>query len=163
MKKNNLVTALMGLIGFAMLMDFVLLISSPWWLKLAYDEGYKSILPIYERGYYNGGPSGKYAIMLVFIIFCGAVIFFALSEGLKILYNIRKGEPFCIDNSKGFFRAAIYAFIITVAFMIKMLFSASFLTVICACFLFAGGLLLLVLSELFKLAAKIKEENELTI
>jgi len=163
MKKNNLVTALMGLIGFSMLMDFALLVSSPWWLKLAYDEGYKSILPIYERGYYNGGPSGKYALMLIFIIFCGAVIFFALSEGLKILYNIRKGEPFCLENAKGFFRAAIYAFIITAAFMAKMFFSASFLTLVCVCFLFAGGLLLLVLSELFKLAAKIKEENELTI
>ena len=162
-QNKTLLNSLLAMIYIAMLGDITLLFSSPFWLNAAYEFGYSKVLPIYEPRYSEAVPSGSYPLMLTFIIICGIVILFALFEGTMVLTNIKKGMPFCRKNAHCFKRAAIYSFILSFAFFAKMIFSSSLLTLLCACFLFAGALLLLVLSQLFGLAAKIKEENELTI
>lgn len=158
-----LINTLLISIYLAMLGDFLLTISSFWWLKIAYDKGYSAILPINEDYLWNAVPSGTYPFMLFFIVFCGVIIFFALFEGGKIINNIKNSKPFCINNANSFKRTSVYSFILCLLFGLKMFFSASLLTLICCGLLFAGTLLLGVLSQLFKQAYEIKQENELTI
>ena len=108
-------------------------------------------------------PSGEYPATLAFIIFCGLTIAIALFFGARLLKNILAQNPFARSNQFYLQIDAACAFMLSLAFALKMLFSSSLLTFMCL-FLFLGaGIFLLVLSELFAAANEIKEENELTI
>jgi hypothetical protein len=143
--------------------DLITMITTPFWLKNAYINGYDALEMFFGSIYNNAHPSGTYYFMTAFIILCGILIMDILFEACRILSKIIKNMPFCIQNAKSFKNAGLCAFLLTFAFVFKMFFSPSILTLVCVGVFILFGLFMVVLSQLFKIATQIKEENELTI
>lgn len=108
-------------------------------------------------------------LFLVISGICTAVI---LCQGRRVLATILQGTPFSLENAAALRRAACAAFIIAVAALVRVVFSICFfssplpLLTYNALFvpIFAMfGLLCLVMSALFRQAAELKAENDLTI
>jgi len=114
-----------------------------------------------------------YTVMLaLFLLFAGVCTAVVLWQGHRVLETILRGEPFSVENAAALGRAAVCAFLIAAAALIRMIFSICYyqsfrpLTTYNALFvpIFAmAGLLCLIMSALFRQAAIIKEENDLTI
>jgi hypothetical protein len=143
--------------------DLIAIITTPFWLKTAYLKGYDELGVFFGSIYSSAHPGGNYYYMTAFIILCGILIMGILFEAYRILSQILKNMPFCMNNAKSFKNAGICAFLLTLAFVFKMFFSPSILTLVCAGVFILFGLFMVVLSQLFKIATQIKEENELTI
>lgn len=131
------------------------------------------------RTLFEGWPSawstgdGQYALVLIlFLLFCGCCTAVVLWQGRRVLSTILRGEPFSPENAVSLRRAAVCAFCISGAALIRLLWGIWFyaslrpLATYNALFVpvFAmAGLLCLVMSALFRQAAEIKAENDLTI
>ncbi len=109
------------------------------------------------------------ALFLSFSGCCTAVI---LYQARRVLRTILRGEPFAPENAVSLRRAAWACFLIAGAALARVLFSVCYyrsplpLATYNALFvpMFAmGGLLCLVMSALFRQAAELKAENDLTI
>lgn len=116
---------------------------------------------------------GGYAVMLtLFLLLCGVCTAVILWQGRKVLDTILRGAPFCMENGMSLRRAAACCFGIALFALIRVLWGVWFfqsplpLASYCALFVplfFLGGLLCLVMSALFRQAAEMKAENDLTI
>ena len=114
-----------------------------------------------------------YAAMLtLFLTISGICTAMILWQGRRVLKTILRGEPFTTENAVSLRRAAICGFLISAAALIRVIFSICFygsfrpLLTYNALFvpIFAMfGLLCLVMSALFRQAAELKAENDLTI
>ena len=100
---------------------------------------------------------------------CSAVI---LWQGRRVLQTILRGEPFSMENAHSLRRAAICSFTIALAALARVAFNLWFFRSLAPLFtynalfvpIFAmAGLLCLVMSALFRQAAEMKAENDLTI
>ena len=112
------------------------------------------------------------AVLAVFLLFSGCCTAVVLWQGRRVLKTILRGEPFAPENAVSLRRAAVFCFLIAGAAMVRVLFSVCYyqspqpLATYNALFvpMFAmGGLLCLVMSALFRQAAELKAENDLTI
>ncbi|WP_295583378.1 DUF2975 domain-containing protein [uncultured Oscillibacter sp.] len=120
--------------------------------------------------WYRGEP---YTIILtLFLLFSGICTAVILWQGLRVLDTILRQQPFSMSNAVSLRRAAGAAFVISGAALARVVFSVCFfrsavpLLSYNALFvpIFAMfGLLCLVMSALFRQAAEIKAENDLTI
>ena len=152
------------IISILIAVDILAVIFSPFWLKAAYEKGFIIIIPALEDARFeNAAQSTDYNFMLAFIIFCGIAALIILWQARHLLSNISKDNPFTKSNSVCLMRAAYGGLLIALAFTVKMFVSPSALTLLCLAVFLLFGLFMIVLSELFKQAAQIKEENELTI
>ena len=116
---------------------------------------------------------GPYSVVLtLFLLFCGVCTAVILWQGRRVLTTILRGEPFSLENAVSLGRAAVCAFVISVAALVRVVFSLCYfrspapLVTYNALFvpIFAMfGLLCLVMAALFRQAAEIKAENDLTI
>ena len=117
--------------------------------------------------------SGAYDVVLtLFLLFCGACTAVILWQGRRVLDTILSGNPFRTENGANLRRAAVCCFLISAAALIRLLwgfwyyasiqplltYNALFVPIF-----FMGGLLCLVMSALFRQAAELKAENDLTI
>lgn len=115
----------------------------------------------------------SYALVLTcFLLFCGVCTAVILWQGRRVLDTILRGTPFCRENGQNLRRAAVCCFLISLFALIRLVwgfvyygsfaplltYNALFVPVF-----FMGGLLCLVMSALFRQAAELKEENDLTI
>jgi len=116
------------------------------------------------------GDAGT-AIMAVFLWICGICTAIILWQAKKVLDNIVKGSLFSNVNAMHLRRAAICSFIISAASLLWAVCRAvmngvwellSLSTLFFPVF-FLAALLFLVMSALFRQAAEIKAENDLTI
>ena len=112
------------------------------------------------------------AVLTLFLLFSGACTAIILLQALLVLESILKGSPFCDKNAHALRRAAVCGFLISAAALVRVVFSLFYyrslqpLTTYNALFvpIFAMfGLLCLVMSALFRQAAELKAENDLTI
>ena len=119
--------------------------------------------------FWRDAPSMVLTLFLVISGICTAII---LWQGRRVLGTILRGEPFSAENAVSLRRAAVGSFIIAGAALFRVVFnlfhfrSAMPLLSYNALFvpIFAmAGLLCLVMSALFRQAAEIKAENDLTI
>ena len=108
-------------------------------------------------------------LFLVVSGICTAVI---LWQGRRVLQTILRGEPFSMENAHSLRRAAICSFTIALAALARVAFNLWFFRSLAPLFtynalfvpIFAmAGLLCLVMSALFRQAAEMKAENDLTI
>jgi len=116
---------------------------------------------------------GSYDVVLtVFLIFCGGCTAVILWQARQVLDTIARRSPFCGANGSSMRRAAICCFLIAAAALIRLCWgfwyyrSIAPLLTYNALFIplfFMGGLLCLVMSALFRQAAELKAENDLTI
>ena len=100
---------------------------------------------------------------------CTAVI---LWQGKRVLDTVLAGEPFSMKNAANLRRAAVCCFVTSGAALARLIFSISYnrtvrpLLTNYARFVpafFIAGLLCMVVSALFRQAAELKAENDLTI
>lgn len=144
-----------GLSGYVkLLLDAVFIggiaifLTLPWCLKIAFD------LIKNDENYY---------FLLVFFYFTGVFALSLVYEMRKVFKNINQKNPFIIENVKSFKNMSIASFIISIAYVIKVIFFPSILTIIMTMVFIIAGLFLLILSEVFHQAVIVKEENDLTI
>ena len=114
-----------------------------------------------------------YTLMLsLFLLFSGICTAIVLRQGQRVLDTILRGEPFSPENSTAMKRAAVCGFLISGAALVRVVFSVCYyhsllpLTTYNALFVpifTMAGLLGLVMSALFRQAADMKSENDLTI
>ncbi len=110
--------------------------------------------------------------LTLFLLFSGCCTAPLLWQARRVLKTILRGEPFAPENAVSLRRAAGFCFLIAGAALARVLFSVCYyqsprpLATYNALFvpMFAmGGLLCLVMSALFRQAAEIQAENDLTI
>ncbi len=133
------------------------------------DDGLGNLLSIYLRDVWTEPYTLTLTLFLLFSGICTAVI---LQQGRRVLATILQGTPFSMENAAALRRAAGAAFIIAAAALVRVIFSVCFfhspLPILTYNALFVPifsmfGLLCLVMSALFRQAAEMKAENDLTI
>lgn len=112
------------------------------------------------------------AVLAVFLLFCGTCSAVILWQGRRVLDTILKADTFTFENAANLRRAAVCCFLISAASLLRTVWGlfyyvslAPLLTynaLFCPICLM-GGLLCLVMSALFRQAAELKAENDLTI
>ncbi len=116
--------------------------------------------------------SSRTLVLTLFLVVSGICTAIILWQGRRVLRTILRGEPFSLENAISLRRAAVCSFVIAVAALARVIcnmclfHSAMPLLSYNALFvpIFAmAGLLCLVMSALFRQAAEIKAENDLTI
>ena len=112
------------------------------------------------------------AVLTLFLLFSGVCTAVILWQCRRVLNTILRGGPFSMENAHALRRAAVCGFLIAAAALFRLVFSLFYyrslqpLTTYNALFvpIFAMfGLLCLVMSALFRQAAELKAENDLTI
>lgn len=110
--------------------------------------------------------------LTLFLVFAGIQTARILWQAKRVLGTILRGEPFAPENAVSLRKAAAACFLIAAAALVRVVFSIFYyrsplpLATYNALFvpMFAmGGLLCLVMSALFRQAAELKAENDLTI
>ena len=116
--------------------------------------------------------AGTRALTALFLVACGICTVLILLQGLRVLNTILRGTPFSPRNAGRLRRAAVYSFCIAGAAVVRTVWGLWFyqslrpLATYNALFVpvFAVfGLLCLVMSALFRQAAEMQAENDLTI
>ena len=117
--------------------------------------------------------SGAYDVVLtLFLLFCGVCTAVILWQARRVLGTILKARTFSMGNAANMGRPGICCFLISAAALVRLLwgfwyyasiqplltYNALFVPIF-----FMGGLLCLVMSALFRQAAELKAENDLTI
>lgn len=118
------------------------------------------------------GNDFYWPVLTLFLLSCGVCTAVILWQGKRVLDTILKGTPFSLENAKSMKRAAVCCFVISGAALVRLIwgFAAygnilpllSYNALFVPIFLM-GGLLFLVMSALFRQAAQLKAENDLTI
>ena len=113
--------------------------------------------------YLQGYISEKYWFLLPFLYITGFFALVIVNELRRIFKTLNRRDPFRPDNVKSFKRLSICCFAVAFLYCIKILVFNSFLTIILFMVFIIGGFFLLILSEVFRQAVIVKEENDLTI
>ena len=112
------------------------------------------------------------AMLTLFLLFAGVCTAVILWQGRRVLGTILTGAPFRAENGVSLRRAAVCCFLIAAAALARVVWglfyygSVAPLLTYNALFVpifILGGLLCLVMSALFRQAAELKAENDLTI
>ena len=124
-------------------------------------------------GWSMWGRNGIQADVLSgFLLFCGACTAAILWQGRRVLGTVLKGTPFCLENAKSLLGSAVLCFLISGAALVRVIWRICYAQSIAPLFsyntlfvplFFLAGLLCLVISALFRQAAEMKAENDLTI
>lgn len=114
----------------------------------------------------------EYVVLTLFLLFCGSCTATILWQAKRVLDTILKETPFCGENAGSLKTAAVCCFLISGAALVRALWGLAYFrsvaplltynTLFVPVFLM-GGLLFMVMSALFRQAAEIKAENDLTI
>lgn len=137
-----------------------------------YEVGFKS-LPMYFAMAFIGVWTDAYcAVLTLFLWACGICTAIILWQAKRVLDTILARETFTFGNAANMKRAAVCCFVISGAALIRTVWGlfyyrsiAPFLTynfLFVPLFLMAG-LVCMVMSALFRQAAEMKAENDLTI
>ena len=111
-------------------------------------------------------------VLSLFLLSCGTCTAIILWQGKRVLDTILKGDPFVLDNAKSLKRAAVCCFVISGAALARLIWGFAYYQSIAPLLTYnalfvpiflMGGLLFMVMSALFRQAAELKEENDLTI
>lgn len=112
------------------------------------------------------------AVLAVFLLFCGVCTAVILWQGKQVLDTIIKESPFTLKNAGSLKRAAVCCFLISGAALVRTVWGLAYYRSIAPLLTYnalfiplflMAGLLCMVMSALFRQAAELKEENDLTI
>lgn len=112
------------------------------------------------------------AVLALFLWVCGICTAAILWQGKRVLQTILKGDPFTLDNAANLKWASVCCFVISGAALARLVWSVAYYGNIAPLFtynalfvpiFFMGGLLFMVMASLFRQAAELKAENDLTI
>jgi hypothetical protein len=123
-------------------------------------------LPFILKWYMNtlyARTSENYVFLMVFMYITGLLCLTIVYDIRRIFKTLNRKNPFKMDNVNSLNRIAGASFLISVSYVVKILFYNSFLTVIIAMVFIVTGLFSIILAEVFRQAVIVKEENDLTI
>jgi len=118
------------------------------------------------------GEDFYWPVLTLFLLSCGTCTAVILWQGKRVLDTVLRGEPFSPDNVNSLKRAAVCCFIISGAALGRLIWGfttyRSILPLLTYNALFVpvfliAGLVCMVMSALFRQAAELKAENDLTI
>lgn len=169
-RTHSLARTLDILVLLALLCDLAALFLVPSMVRQKYVD-----LWLYQELLWDGSPVWQDPQAVVLMLFlwapgiCAAIL---LWQGRRVLRTVLRGHPFVAENAVSLRRAAVCAFTISGAALARLLWQIWYLRSGRPLFtyhallvpLFAMvGLLGLVMSTLFRQAAALKAENDLTI
>lgn len=135
-------------------------------------EGLKSLPSLLFTSLWTMWQDGQTIFLAVFYWVCGCCTAVVLYQARLVLNTILAGNPFCMDNARSLKRAAVSCWVVSGAALIRLiewlnyeksLFPLfTYTTLFIPAFLM-GGLLFMVMSALFRQAAELKEDQDLTI
>lgn len=107
----------------------------------------------------------NYAVTTIssIFIFSSLAVLFVLHELRRIFKSINSSTPFTEANVKSLFRMGVASFLLALFFIFKSFVLQSLLTYVVILILIIAGCFSWVLSEVFRDALRVKEENDLTI
>lgn len=108
-------------------------------------------------------PPGSYPFYLGFLYAAGIGTAWVLAEGRFVLRRLEKAQPFARENAPSFRRMSAAFVLLTLAFIVKMLFYNTLLTVFCTLLFIVLCVICLIFADIFHQAWLVKTENELTI
>lgn len=111
------------------------------------------------------------AVLTLFLWLCGICTAIILWQGKCVLESVIRGDNFSLTNAICLRKAAICSFVISAASLVWVVFQAVMngiltlfsLSSLLVPIFFLAALLFLIMSALFRQAAEIKAENDLTI
>lgn len=112
------------------------------------------------------------AVLTLFLLFCGSCTAVLLWQGRRVLDSILSQDTFSLKNAGNMRRAAVCCFLISAAALVRMAWSLFYFASPGPLFTYnalfvpiflMGGLLCLVMSALFRQAAELKADHDLTI
>lgn len=118
------------------------------------------------------GEGQDWVVLSLFLLSCGVCTAVILWQGKRVLDTILRGTPFTPGNAQNLKRAAVCCFLISAAALARLVWGLAYyqsmgpLLTYNALFVpifFMAGLLCLVMSALFRQAAELKEDQDLTI
>lgn len=118
------------------------------------------------------GWENPYVILTLFLLFCGTCTAVILWQAKEVLDTILAGEPFQMGNAKTLRRAAVCCWVISGAALARLVWEFFYYRSIVPLFnynalfvpvFFMAGLVCMVMSALFRQAAELREDQELTI
>lgn len=118
------------------------------------------------------GWRDPYVVLSVFLLFCGVCTAVILWQARRVLDTILKGEPFTQGNAHSLKRAAVCCFLISGAALARLLWGLAYYRDIAPLFTYnalfvplflIAGLVCMVMSALFRQAAELQEDQDLTI
>lgn len=133
-----------------------------------FDDGLGNLLQIILKESWQTPDS---AVLALFLLLAGICSVGILVQGIQILASVADGAPFSLHNSRCLRKAAACCLIIAAGALGRSVFTGcregaaallSYTTVLIPLCSMAG-LLCLVMSSLFRQAAELKAENDLTI
>ncbi len=110
--------------------------------------------------------------LTLFLVVSGVCTAVILWQSKRVLETILRGEPFSMENAVSLRRAAVCAFLIALAALARVVFGLLFYRSLAPLLTYNAlfvpifamfGLLCLIMSALFRQAAELKAENDLTI
>ena len=113
--------------------------------------------------YLQGYISEKYWFLLPFLYITGFLALILVNELRRIFKTLNRRDPFRMDNVKSFKKMSVCCFAVAILYGVKILIFNSFLTIILSMVFIIGGFFLMIIAEVFRQAAIVKEENDLTI
>ncbi len=158
-----LTQVLMVFLVLLVLLDALLLFTSPWWLHALSQSGPVDVENSAEYMFRLTVPADIMGFTQAFVALSGVALGCLLVEGIRLLRSVPRGMPFCRANTRSLFRAGCFALAQMALFLAKMVYDPSILTLGCVGVFLIGAMLLFVLAELFHSAALLKEDSELTI
>ena len=112
------------------------------------------------------------AVLTLFLVVSGICTAIILRQGRRVLGTILRGNPFSMENAVSLRRSAVCSLVISAAALVRVIWGichyrsfqplATYNALFVPIFAMAG-LLCLVMSALFRQAAEMKAENDLTI
>ena len=115
---------------------------------------------------------GANALIALFLVICGICTALILLQGLRVLGTILTGAPFRAENGVSLRRAAVCCFLIAAAALARVVWGLFYYGSVAPLLTYNAlfvpifsmfGLLCLVMSALFRQAAELKEDQDLTI
>lgn len=141
-------------------------------LRWVTGDGIKDEIWLFFRSYLAVFADPYDAVLALFLWVCGVCAANILWQGKRVLENIIYGAPFHPGNAVSLSRAAVSCFVISAAALARLIWGFFYYKSVGPLFTYnalfvpiflVGGLLCMVMSALFRQAAELKAENDLTI
>ena len=135
-------------------------------------QGFRSLPMYFIVSLWGVWTDGAAAFITAFLWLCGVCTALILWQAKKVLDTILRGSPFQMANARALKRAALCCWVISGAALVRLLWwfwhdgTLAPLFTYTALFVpgfFMAGLLFLVMSALFRQAAALQEDQNLTI
>ena len=150
-------------VGITLVLNLLVLIALPFLLDLIYSSAGTSEYVENSLWLLNEIPKESYTFMLIFLYVSGVCTMVMLFSLFKVLKNLADNKILEHSNAS-MFRILFYSCLpLIAAFVFKIIFYNTLLTMFCFFLFILLALFSLIMAEVFRQGATVKEENDLTI